>query len=100
MLESEKNQTIKNDYETFKGFVSQYPKVLEIAKKYQKNPGDLVNFFVSLGEEILNRSIDEIFINVSPKIEKIIGEKNFHFSDDTISALDNLITYLKANNRK
>ena len=97
---SAQNETIKNDYETFKQFVAEYPKYFELAKKYQKNPGELLNFFTSIGEEILSRSINEVFINVSPKIQEIIGDKKFHFSDDTINALDSLITFLKENNSK
>jgi hypothetical protein len=92
--------SIKNDYETFKQFVAEYPRYFELAQKYKKNPGELLNFFTSIGEEILSRSVNEIFNSQNISRIKDFVPSKIKISDDTINALDSLITFLKENNRK
>lgn len=96
-----KNQTeiIKNDYETFKSFVEEYPKYFELAKKYKKNPGELLNFFTQIGEEILTRSVNEVFNpeNIN-KIKDSVTSK-IKLNDESINALESLINFLKENNK-
>lgn len=86
---------IKNDYETFESFVKQYPKILELAKKYNRQPGMLIELFAEVGKEVLNRSNDKLIEEIFFQTKTIISAKNIKLSDDSIKALDGLINFIK-----
>lgn len=89
------NETIKNDYKTFEEFVNQYPKYLELAKKYKKTPGALLELLAATGEEVLKRSNDILVTEIFEQTKNFVSTKNIKLSDDSLNALDNLIKFLK-----
>lgn len=91
---------IKNDYETFKSFVSQFPAWLGLAQKYNKRPDQLLKMFSLIGQEVLNRSNDILVSELSQQIKNKISVSQFKLSDDAISALDNLVQFIKKNNQE
>lgn len=94
------SETVKNDYETFKSFVAQYPAWLDLAIKYKKNPGSLLELFSKLGNEVLSRSNDLLINEISDNLKNFVSVKQIKLSDNAINSLDNLITFIKANNIK
>lgn len=93
--EKMKDETIKNDYETFESFVKQYPKYLELAKKYKKSPGAILDILAAAGEEVLKRSNDILITELFDQTRNFVSAKNIKLSDDSLNALDNLIKFLK-----
>lgn len=89
---------IKNDYETFKSFVSQYPAWFDLATKYKKNPGELLKLFSLIGQEVVNRSNDILVTELSNQLTNFVSAKNIKLSDSAIGALDNLIVFIKQQN--
>ena len=93
------NEAIKNDYKTFESFVNEFPKYLELAKRVNQTPGDLLKMFAAVGEDVLKKSNDLLISEVSSGLQKILKEKTFELSDNSINALDNLIIFLKEKNK-
>jgi len=93
-------ENIKNDYDTFKSFVAQYPAWLDLAIKYKKNPGSLLDLFSKIGNEVLSRSNDVLFDEISNGLKNFVSVKQIKLSDNAINSLDNLITFIKTNNIK
>jgi hypothetical protein len=91
---------VKNDLETFESFVKQYPKYLELAQRFKKSPGDILNLLYQTGEIILSRSSDEMLKTISDNLKTFVSTRNFKLSDDAINSLDSLMNFLKENNHK
>jgi hypothetical protein len=91
---------IKNDFKTFEGFVNEFPKYLELAKRVNQTPGALLKLFATVGNEVLTKSNDLLISEVSNGLQKLLKEKTFVLSDDSINALDNLVNFLKEKNKK
>ena len=87
--------SIKNDFETFENFVKQYPAMLELAKKYKKSPGALVELFAEIGQEVLKRTNENLITEFSTHTKNFLTTKNIKLSDDSIKALDGLIKFIK-----
>jgi hypothetical protein len=87
--------TIKNDYETFESFVKQYPAMLELAKKYKRSPGMLLELFAAIGEEVLKKTNDKLINDLSLHTKNFLSTRDFKLSDDSIKALDGLIKFIK-----
>ena len=94
------DEKIIDDYNTFKSFVAQYPTWLDLAIKYKKNPGSLLELFSKLGNEVLSRSNDLLIHEISDNLKNFVSVKQIKLSDNAINSLDNLITFIKANNIK
>lgn len=98
LIEVPQSVKIKNDYDTFKSFVSQFPAWLELAQKYNKRPDELLKLFSGIGQEVLNRSNDILVSKFSKQLKENFSAKNIKLSDNSIAALDELITFIKKNN--
>ena len=91
-----KNETtIKDTLETFESFVSQYPKYLELAKKYHKSPGKILELLAAVGDEVLKRSNDLLITELSNNLKTFVSAKDIKLSQDSLNALDNLFKFIK-----
>lgn len=94
--EKMKNETtIKDTLETFESFVNQYPKYLELAKKYHKSPGKILELLAAVGDEVLKRSNDLLITELSNNLKTFVSAKDIKLSQDSLNALDNLFKFIK-----
>ena len=94
--EKMKNETtIKDTLETFESFVNQYPKYLELAKKYHKSPGKILELLAAVGDEVLKRSNDLLITELSNNLKTFVSAKDIKLSQDSLNALDNLFKIIK-----
>jgi hypothetical protein len=91
---------IKNNYATFESFVSQYPKYLELSKKFNKSPELILDLMAKIGDEVLTRTSDEILKTISENLKTFISVRDVKLSDNAMQSLDNLYRFLKDNNQK
>ena len=94
--EKMKNETtIKDTLETFESFVKQYPKYLELAKKYHKSPGKILELLAAVGDEVLKRSNDLLIAELSDNLKTFVSAKDIKLSQNSLNALDNLFKFIK-----
>lgn len=91
---------VKNDYATFESFVSQYPKYLELAKKYKQSPGAILDILAKIGDEVLTRTSDELLKTITTNLKTFVSSRDIKLSENAINSLDNLFQLLKDNNNK
>jgi len=88
-----------NDFEKFESFIKVYPEVLKIADEIKKNPGEVLKFFVALGTETMKRSEQKFLNELETKTKTYFSSKEISISPQIVDSLDNLIQFLKENNK-
>ena len=88
----------KFSFDDFDKFIKAYPKILELAEKSTRSPGDFVELLTNVGFEVLKRSESAILQEMETKLKRFVTEKNISLSLESLNSLDNLIQFLKQHN--
>lgn len=96
----EKTMSEKITFGDFENVISLIPKLEKFAQTVKTKPDVILNELIELGYRVIDRAKDEAIKEASEKFKIYIDKKNFKFSENSIDALQSLVTFLKKQNEE
>lgn len=86
----------KINFDNIQEYIKTYPKIMQLAEKYKSTPGSLVNFFIEVGNEVLEKTNDAILKDLETAVTDYIKKNKIVVSDSVLSGLSEFFNKLKS----